>query len=290
MGLIFLGDKPVIVGINSFGIGGTLGHVILENIPQHSFEHWRSILAKEPNLAGWNLLSSREKVDETKFFYFPFSAGSKAALKALLLKWKNLILTNNSNHGFEDKSIVNVENAQDLENEFLQIDASLVAQALAFKRNHLPYRTLLVANSATSFLKELDAGIEFAENPSRNVLQKGKKKNATIGFIFPGQGMNSFFFSCLFIFFHYIPHVLIVIGPQCIWMGTELYQTQPVFQQTVTKIDGILQRKLGYSLIEKMNLFKGARTDPEGLMMHPAYCQTAIFMFQVFPIFRTNFT
>lgn len=65
-------------------------------------------------------------------------------------------------------------------------------------------------------------------------------------------------------------------------MGTELYQTQPVFRQTVTKIDSILQQKLGYSLIEKMNLFKGSRTDTDCLMMHPAYCQTAIFMFQVF--------
>lgn len=251
------GDKPVIVGINSFGIGGTLGHVILENTPQHSFENWRSNISKEPGFAKWNLLSSREKSDETKIFYFPFSAGSKIALKAMLHKWKNLILTNNSNHGFEDKSVINVENAQDLENEFLRIDASLVAHALAFKKNHLPYRTLLIANSAESFLKELDSGIDFAENPSRNVLQKGKKKNASIGFIFPGQ------------------------GPQCVWMGTELYQTQPVFRQTVTKIDSILQQKLGYSLIEKMSLFKGSRTDTDCLMMHPAYCQTAIFMFQV---------
>ncbi|MCL4419536.1 hypothetical protein M1146_05565 [Patescibacteria group bacterium] len=193
-----LGDKPVIVGINSFGIGGTLGHVILENTPQHSFENWRSNISKEPGFAKWNLLSSREKTDETKFFYFPFSAGSKIALKSMLQKWKNLILTNNSNHGFEDKSVINVENAQDLENEFLRIDASLVAHALAFKKNHLPYRTLLIANSAESFLKELDSGIDFAENPSRNVLQKGKKKNASIGFIFPGQGTFYFLFTFIF--------------------------------------------------------------------------------------------
>lgn len=245
-------DKPIRVGVNSFGIGGTLGHIILETPPpNNSFVDWRSSVEKG-GLATWTLTSNAEAVG-SKDSYFPFSAGSKAALKLLLIKWKNLILANSSSAS----TTINVENAKDLASEFLHIDASLVGHTLAFKKSHLPYRVLLVANSSSSFLKELDSGIEFAENPSRNVLQKGKKQRASVCFIFPGQ------------------------GPQCLWMGTELFQTQPVFRETALKIDKILERKLGYSLIEKMELFKGLKTTTENFIQHPAYCQTAIFMFQV---------
>jgi acyl transferase domain-containing protein/7-keto-8-aminopelargonate synthetase-like enzyme len=93
-------------------------------------------------------------------------------------------------------------------------------------RAHFDHRLALVADSTEQLREELFAFTTGQETLATTSQQVSRNSSPKIAFLFTGQ------------------------GSQYLNMGRELYETQPVFRQTIVQCDAVLQECLGRSLLE----------------------------------------
>ncbi|XP_035669035.1 highly reducing polyketide synthase 40-like [Branchiostoma floridae] len=149
----FPDNKNVTLGVNCFGFGGALAHVIME-------EHNATPpVAPTHHRRGWQFGPSDQ---EGEFVILPLSGKSSDALRDLSAKW----LT------FQDEK-----------------DALSVSSWVATRRNHYQNRLAVVTNSGAKAREGLQC---FANKMATDDVITGTSQNARpkVCFVFPGQGQQ----------------------------------------------------------------------------------------------------
>ena len=154
---VFQKNKPFRVGVNTYGFGGALAHMVFEEATQ------KLPPQKNKGSAGWKVGKSDEKGLKISFV---LSAKSPSALRAYCRKWID----------FESND-----------------DAMEVACCLATRRSHYSYRVVIFADSGADLREKMQMYVdkkaheEIVESTLRP--HSDEKK---ICFVFPGQGQQSF--------------------------------------------------------------------------------------------------
>ena len=147
-------NKKMAVGVNTFGFGGSLAHMIFEEYPNTNNK-------TEDGTAGWQFGNESLK---GKKLMVPFSAKNAGALKGMIEKWKEFKSDN---------------------------DAEEVINWLASRRNHYSNRLVLMADSHEDFRKKADM---YLEKQSHEEIIEGttptKNEDRKICFVFPGNGQQ----------------------------------------------------------------------------------------------------
>ncbi|MBW4630464.1 MAG: type I polyketide synthase [Iphinoe sp. HA4291-MV1] len=114
---------------------------------------------------------------------------------------------------------------------------------------HFDYRLCVVTESKVQLQKELSAFTALGETTTVVSGQVKSKKRPLVAFLFTGQ------------------------GSQYIGMGRQLYETAPIFRQTLDRCDEILRSYLGKSLLSVLYPAPGETS----LLDQTAYTQPALF-------------
>ncbi len=119
-------------------------------------------------------------------------------------------------------------------------------------RSHFTHRLAVVAESKEQLRQQLEAFAAGKETPGLISGQVTSKKSPKIAFLFTGQ------------------------GSQYAEMGRQLYETQPVFRQTLEQCDKILRSYLEIPLLEILYPDNGA-SNTKSKIDETAYTQPALF-------------
>ncbi|XP_072014350.1 probable polyketide synthase 1 [Amphiura filiformis] len=219
--------SPFTVGLNSFGFAGSVAHMVFQEAPKYDVA---------PKVkSGWSF--GKESHIKGKSIVVPLSAKTPEALTDLTAKWES----------FEcDK------------------DALSVAAWQATRRDHLPYRMTVVANSGANFR---DATLAFTQDIGSESVVAGRANpnKPKICFVFPGQGQ------------------------QWIDMGRKLFEDEQVFHDSVVECDELFKELSGWSVLKSCGLF-GSRditeatspfTSAEDALQSVEVIQPAILFIQV---------
>jgi acyl transferase domain-containing protein/acyl carrier protein len=204
--------RPVCVGINSFGYGGTNAHVILEKAPP-----------QDTTVAD---ISTARKADQPEIL--TLSTRDPAALTELAQSYSNLLSEN---------------------------DAPMlhdVCYSAGVHRAHHEHRLAVVASSTTEMVQELN---DFVES--------GLSSQACVGTTHARSRRNPVF-------------VFSGMGPQWWAMGRELFESEPVYQNTAKAVDAIFQSLAGWSILEEMQA-----DESESRIEETQIAQPANFLLQV---------
>lgn len=183
---------PAMAGVSSFGFGGTNVHVVLEEAPEQSTEKQA---CDEPSSSGMS-------------YILPISAQSPEALDSFALLYRNLL----SNLEFVETTTL-----QDL------------CSAASTLRNHLDYRTALVAHSTEGMVACLDDFLSRENSPDILIGQEYGDDRRRCVFVFSGQ------------------------GSQRNGMTRELLKHEPVFRSTIEKCERAMQQHVEWSLFEQLS-------------------------------------
>jgi phthiocerol/phenolphthiocerol synthesis type-I polyketide synthase E len=191
-------EKPLIIGVSSFGIGGTNAHVIVEQPPAPTIS--------EVSQGEWPEL-------------IVLSAKSEESLRRRKLDLAEFI---------KNRTFLNIRD---------------VAGTLALGRNHMPYRSFLVATT----LEEIISGdIHYSDGKKSGQISK-------VAFMFPGQ------------------------GAQYVKMGYDLYRKNSTFRDTLDRCFKIYSDEVGEDL--KAVLFDEIGTgDSELRLASTRLTQPALFI------------
>eukprot|EP00058_Branchiostoma_floridae_P020425 XP_002605915.1 hypothetical protein BRAFLDRAFT_87411 [Branchiostoma floridae] len=149
----FPDNKKVTLGVNSFGFGGALAHVIMED------NSAKKSVRQSYNKRGWQFGPSDQEGD---FIILPLSGKSPDALRDLSAKW----LT------YKDEK-----------------DAINVSSWVATRRNHYQNRLAVVTNSGAKTREGLQGYVNkmAADDVITGTAQSSRPK---VCFVFPGQGQQ----------------------------------------------------------------------------------------------------
>ena len=139
----WIGER--LAGISSFGFGGTNAHLVIESAPAAAETH-EVTTAVAPDVSG------------DAAVVLPISARSEAALRALAVRYRDLLATG----------------------------ATGVAQAAAEQRSHHAHRLALVASTPAQAQALLDGFV--AGKRSRELIVRDGKAAKRVAFVFSGQG------------------------------------------------------------------------------------------------------
>lgn len=201
-------DAPAIVGVNSFGFGGTNAHVVLEQAP----------ILSQP---------TQKKHGAARPFVLPISAQNDTALQAQA----------DSYFSFLRSSDIALEE---------------ITSAAGLRRDHLHQRLVVIGGDKDALRSRLLDYLNQSNN-SPDALSGIPSVNPTEPvFVFTGQGVQ--------------------------WwgMGQQLMKREPVFHQTIEKIDVLLKPLTGWSLIDEMT-----RDEEHSRIDDTDVAQPAIFALQV---------
>ena len=128
-----------------------------------------------------------------------------------------------------------------------------LAYTLGARRNHHPYRVTLAARSIGEVISELNG---YAEGQKDSKVRMGFAPRRThlprVAFVMSGQ------------------------GPQWWGMGRDLFQHEPVFQETIERCDSMMRPWGSFSLMEELG-----RPEEASQMHRTEIAQPAIFAMQV---------
>ncbi len=126
-----------------------------------------------------------------------------------------------------------------------------LAYNAALRRNHFDHRLALIAGDSSEFVSQLQL---FLENKEGRFVSDRRDPafRPKIAFVYSGQ------------------------GPQWWAMGRELFENEPVFKETVTRISDLLEPYTNWSLIDELN-----RNENESQLDQTEIAQPALFAIQV---------
>ncbi|KAN0047411.1 hypothetical protein ACTA71_001793 [Dictyostelium dimigraforme] len=124
------------------------------------------------------------------------------------------------------------------------------------KTTKLSQRSVLIGNDWSDLKANINEIISTKNNKSGNII-KSTDINPPIVFTFCGQ------------------------GPQYSKMGLNLYENEPVFKESMDRLDSILFKYFGYSIIEKLRSIDDDDDDDSILINEPILAQPSIFMIQI---------
>ncbi len=153
----FKEKKAMRIGVNTFGFGGALAHMLFEE-----YKGKQPIISKNKGKAGWKFGNKKKGLK----LPIPLSAKSSAALRSFCEKWQQ----------FESND-----------------DAQEVVSWLATRRSHYNTRLLVFADSGEDFKNKMQMYIDKTthEDIVEGVLPAHVEEKK-ICFVFPGQGQQSF--------------------------------------------------------------------------------------------------
>jgi acyl transferase domain-containing protein len=230
--------KRRLAGVSAFGFGGTNCHVILEEAP---------VVGGRRSLAGSNSSSSASLRPGE-----PGSApphGVRPNSDQLPVKTHHILtLSAKSDRALQ-------ELAQRYE-EFLELHQEASLADICFTantgRSHFDSRLCAVVESTNQLQKALAAFATGQEVDGLASSQIVSKKRPKIAFLFTGQ------------------------GSQYLGMGRHLYETQPIFRQTLDRCDEILRPYLEKPLLEILYPSQ-ADENAQAAIDETAYTQPALF-------------
>lgn len=232
-------NEPGIVSINSFGFGGANAHVVLGEY--RPFEESR-FNGNGSTFSKVVLQSAHEKGEVED--RYPISHNGHKSLNADQA-WP-LVLSARSEESLRRLASAWVELAEKTEGPSL---ADLTFSA-ANRRTHYSHRLSLVAADRTDLRDQLQG---YLVGEARPYLHSSElHEPVPIAFVFCGQ------------------------GPQWAHMGRELLDNEPLFGDSMREIDRLLQKVVGWSLIEELS-----KVEPENLIHLTSYAQPALFALHV---------
>ncbi|MBX3579784.1 MAG: thioester reductase domain-containing protein [Rhizobiaceae bacterium] len=181
--LVLDGELPV-VGVNSFGFGGSNAHVVLEQAP---------LSPEKP----------RPAASADRPLVLAVSARDETALKLLVQKYRRLLARG-------------TENARD------------VCANAGARREHLTHRLVFIGRGAQELCQRIDAWLGRATDPGV-VAGSGSETPPRITFVYSGQ------------------------GGQWWRMGRDLFAREPVFRDTIERVDAVIRTMADWSLVEELH-------------------------------------
>lgn len=158
-------------------------------------------------------------------FLLPISARDETALRAYVEKYRELLA---------DPSV----------------NVAEVCSAAGDRKEHHPYRLVLIGNSASHLRRQAAAWLRDGAGEGI-VAGRGGSHSGTV-FVFAGQ------------------------GPQWWGMGRQLMEREPIVRDVIADIDARIQRRAGWSLLAEM-----MRPEAESIVDQTQIAQPAIFALQV---------
>jgi acyl transferase domain-containing protein/acyl carrier protein len=142
------GDRPRLAGVSSYGVGGTIAHLVLQEAPQPTSPQREPAVAAGPSVPA----------------VYPLSAMSDAGLRALAGVTADWLVDNPG------------------------VDLTSVGHTLSRRRSHLAYRAAVVADSATELTTRLRALAEGEQAPGVAKAWTASGNTAGVVWVFSGHG------------------------------------------------------------------------------------------------------
>ncbi|MBF0228387.1 MAG: SDR family NAD(P)-dependent oxidoreductase [Desulfamplus sp.] len=234
--------KERVAGVNAFGFSGTNVHVILSDIPQ-SFA--KQALAQTSQQKA----KSDQELSDRSHHILTVSAKTKTAAETLKNDYIKFLE--------EIESQKSDELNKSSQSNASEIQISDICRTSNIGRDHFQYRFAAVGKDRASLIKNLNAQSDLSVQSSvlsKSQIQSGVASTKsdlrpTLAFLFTGQ------------------------GSQYPGMGRSLFETQPIFRQTLQKCDEILKPIIGQSLIY---LFYDENADQD-ILHQTRFTQPALF-------------
>ncbi|MEM9272529.1 MAG: aminotransferase class I/II-fold pyridoxal phosphate-dependent enzyme [Cyanobacteria bacterium P01_F01_bin.143] len=221
----WVSDQPLIAGVNSFGFGGTNAHIVMGS----------STISGDKGIREQGDKETRRWEDALKNTADPSGRASQAHREIGKFNLRShqlnlLTLSAKSKSALQDLA----QNYQDFiqQTDFELSDICLASQR---KRSHFHHRLTCISNTTQQLTKQLTAFISGKEIAGVTTSCIGNQTHK-ICWLFTGQ------------------------GSQYIGMGQELYDSQPIFRQTLNRCADILQHHLDKPLLEIIFQLRGDLT------------------------------
>lgn len=182
------GTEPALAGVSSFGFGGTIVHLVVQEAKQ---EHSKSDDEQPQSAASTEYL-------------LPLSARNSDALRTLAKNFQDLLATD------------------------FPIATKDLCYAASLRRSQYDYRLAALGHSRKELHDSLKAFL--GGEPDHHLITGGNVpgRRPKLAFVFPGQ------------------------GGQWYGMGRDLLKQEPVFYQTIKRIDELIQAAFGWSLLAEL--------------------------------------
>jgi malonyl CoA-acyl carrier protein transacylase len=229
------GTEHRLAGISAFGFGGTNCHVILEEAPVLGTGELGVPSGDERQ---WGLGTGKEKKLTSSFSQSSVVSDIERPVHLLTLSAKT------------EKALGELaQRYADFLGTHPEVSLADVCFTANTGRSHFEHRLAVVAESTSQLQSTLEAFAAGKETAGLVRSQANSKKRPKIAFLFTGQ------------------------GSQYVGMGRQLYETQPVFRQTLERCDEILRPYLKLPLLEVLYPKLGENSPLD----ETAYTQPALF-------------
>jgi 8-amino-7-oxononanoate synthase len=254
--------SPAIAGVNSFGFGGTNAHIVLEEAPASVELHASENSSKN---AKKNTSKSAAKNISKKASKTALKNSFQNALKKLDKKTKGHEIDREKDCDrpyhlltLSAKNETALRQLAQRYDEYLTDYPETALADLCFTantgRSRFSHRLAAVAESSSQMQAQLRA---FAQGQDAANLTYGTAQSPpSVAFLFTGQ------------------------GSQAVNMGRSLYQSQPLFRQTVNEAANLLEPDLGRSLLSVLYPSPDKASEAAEWIDQTAYTQPALFVLE----------
>jgi acyl transferase domain-containing protein/NADPH:quinone reductase-like Zn-dependent oxidoreductase/thioesterase domain-containing protein/NADP-dependent 3-hydroxy acid dehydrogenase YdfG/acyl carrier protein len=243
-------ERPALIGINSFGFGGTNAHAVVSEYRKDAATI--DVIRITPDARATTLVGSPPPVEpEASLVGSPPLTGHARARSATIADARDtpLIITARSDEALRllvEPWLQLFDNAERSGVAFAD-----VASAAARRRTHNAH---VVGFSASGFAEARELLEAFRSSESRTGLHCRERPRHAPPLVFAFSGQ----------------------GPQWYGMGRELLDSEPVFRDAIERCDALFEPIAGWSLLKEMRSDESASR-----MHHTSVAQPALFALQV---------